>query len=173
MPRSYSFDHFQVPQSEPRSRSLRRKDKQSFVETHKPAQPAGGVHYGKAHAQTEELIQAKQMAAQLEELARPEFHADEKFSHAIPLKVKPAEQKTAPTHVGRNKAVQSVPIGALPVTEELPRSDLFVELYHEARRQLRAVQDGLTDASRATTRLAMLPLEAVKLAAKRIQRASV
>jgi hypothetical protein len=81
MPRSYSYDHFQVPQSLPKQKaSLTQEDKQQLS----GAVSVGdtGIHYGKAHAETEQILQARQMAKQLEELAAPTLEAEEKFSRS-------------------------------------------------------------------------------------------
>ncbi|HZI09985.1 MAG TPA: hypothetical protein VE153_06285 [Myxococcus sp.] len=172
MPRTYSYDHFQVPKTLPKQkRSLRRKDKEALAKS--GAQPEqmgshGGIHYGKSHAQTEELYQAHQMEAMLEELARPE--PDGKFSHG---QLSPAVEKQqaakaqAPVQAPPPVIGGTAPIGALPPTQELPPRGRLPELLDEAGLQLQALQGGLGDAVKAVTRLASLPFEAVRLAARR------
>ena len=59
MPRTYSFDHFQVPKTMPQSRSLRRRDKQHVAQAQKGAAAPAGLHYGKSHARTGEILQAR------------------------------------------------------------------------------------------------------------------
>ncbi|MFP2934813.1 hypothetical protein ACLESO_58850, partial [Pyxidicoccus sp. 3LG] len=122
MPRSYSFDHFQVPKTLPQEkRGLRGQDKKRVAQSRphpEELETDGGIHYGKRFAQTEELYQAHQMATELEELARPE--PDAKFSHGpgfTPPKAKKAKRTAraeAPVIGG------TAPIGALPPTREPP-----------------------------------------------------
>ena len=60
MPRSYRFDHFQVRPAEPRSRSLRREDKQHLADTlHSSPGGDGGIHYGGGPSQTEEHLKGR------------------------------------------------------------------------------------------------------------------
>ncbi|RKH19502.1 hypothetical protein D7Y13_04930 [Corallococcus praedator] len=163
MPRSYSFDHFQVPKTLPvQKRGLRQRDKEQLAQSsHVMVDDAEGLHYGKSHAQTEEILMARKMALQLEELARPE--ADAKFSHAQPARAKRAKAAAAPV-IGT-----TAPIGALPTTkEQLSSQGQLTDLVDEARRQLKAIQTGVSDVASAAQRLATLPLEAVRLAARRI-----
>lgn len=168
MPRSYSFDHFQVPKTlPPQKRGLRRRDKDHLAQSSRVAvEEQEGIHYGKSHAQTEEILTARKMEHQLEELARPE--PDAKFSHGPVSRVSGASKK-------RRKAAASpvigttAPIGALPPTQERPlQQRRLPDLIDEARRQLKAVQSGMGDVASALQRLALLPLEAVRLAARRI-----
>jgi len=158
MPRTYSFDHFQVPAAEPRSRSLRRQDKQHLAESHHslPEQD-GGIHYGKSHAQTEEILKARALAPPRRESpgARPGE------AQASPRQ----ERLQATPRINRN----TTPIGALPATEELPPRGRFQDLLDEATRQFEAIQGGIGDVSKAAVRLASLPLEVVRLAARRLR----
>lgn len=144
MPRSYSFDHFQVPAAEPRSRALRRQDKQHLAGSrHTDLPEEEGIHYGKSHAETEEILKAR--AAQ----PRP------------PAPVAP----TATPQLNLN----TTPIGALPMTEELPPRGRMQDLLDEASRQLEALQSGIGDVTKAAARLASLPMEVVRLAARRLR----
>lgn len=156
MPRSYSFDHFQVPAAEPRSRSLRRQDKQHLAESHHavPAQD-GGIHYGRSHAQTEEILKARALAPP----RRESPSVKERAPQATPERVQAAPR------INRN----TTPIGALPATEELPPRGRFQDLLDEATRQFDAIQGGIGDVSKAAVRLASLPLEVVRLAARRLR----
>lgn len=173
MPRSYSYDHFQVPKTLPKQKaSLTDEDKQHLNEVTSVGDT--GIHYGKAHAQTEHILQARQMARQLEELAAPTLEADEKFSHPAaspkPRRKRRAEARAAAAaaHVA---AGTTAPIGALPRTEEAPVAASpgpqgLWGVLDEGQRQLRALQEALGDARSAAGRLAALPLEAVKEAAR-------
>ncbi|RKG84775.1 hypothetical protein D7W82_21360 [Corallococcus sp. CA049B] len=168
MPRSYSFDHFQVPKTlPPQKRSLRQRDKAHLAQSSRVSvDEHEGVHYGKSHAQTEEILTARKMELQLEELARPE--ADAKFSHGPVSRVSGAskkQRKAAPSPVIGTTA----PIGALPPTQERPmQQGRLPDLIDEARRQLKAIQSGVGDVATAMQRLASLPFAAVRLAARRI-----
>jgi hypothetical protein len=150
MPRSYSFDHFKVPAAQPRSRSLRRQDKQHLADS-RPSLPEqdGAIHYGKSHAQTEEILKAKAMAPP----PRKEPVAPAREQKAVPV-----------PRINRN----TTPIGALPATDELPPRGRFQDLIDEATRQLEAIQGGIGDVSKAAVRLASLPFEVVRLAARRL-----
>jgi hypothetical protein len=170
MPRSYSFDHFQVPKTlPPQKRGLRKRDKEQLAQSSRVSvDEQAGIHYGKSHAQTEEILTARKMELQLEELARPD--ADTKFSHGPVSGVSGSGAKK------RRKASSAVapvigttaPIGALPPTKErLPQAARMPDLVDEARRQLKAIQASVGDVASAMQRLAALPLEAVRLAARR------
>ncbi|MDY7225147.1 hypothetical protein [Hyalangium rubrum] len=162
MPRSYSFDHFQVPASEPRSRSMRRQDKQHLADSrHSHPEQDGGVHYGKSHAETEEILKAR--AAMRREA--PEV-SDDVLPEEPPIQAAPRVESPAATpRLNRN----TQPIGALPMTEELPPRGRFQDLLDEASRQLEAIQGGIGDVTKAATRLASLPVEVVRLAARRLR----
>jgi hypothetical protein len=93
------------------------------------------------------MFQVRAMNAQLEALAG--------LSPNAPVK---------PTATNRGQ-----PIGAVPGVEEpLSRGPLW-DVYDEALRQLRLLQSGLQDATKATGRLLSLPLEAARLAAQRLR----
>jgi hypothetical protein len=159
MPRSYSFDHFQVPPAEPRSRSLRRQDKQHLADSRHPHPgQEEGIHYGKSHAETEEILRAKALSPHPR---APATQGHEGQPQASP----PVEQVPATPSINRN----TTPIGALPATEELPTRGRFQDLLDEASRQIGAIQGGIRDVTKATARLASLPLEGVRLAARRLR----
>jgi hypothetical protein len=153
MPRSYSFDHFQVPAAEPRSRSLRRQDKQRVASSrHADVPRDDSIHYGKSHARTEEILKAH--AA--ERAQAPTLHQAQEPKREAPR---------ATPKLNRN----TTPIGALPVMEELPSRGRFQDLIDEAERQLEAIRGGLNDVTKAATRLATLPFEVMRLAARRLR----
>jgi len=155
MPRSYSFDHFQVPAAEPRSRSLRRQDKQRVSNSRHAQMPQeDGIHYGKSHAETEEILKAH--AAERAETPMQE----------VPMQPQePKREARATPKLNRN----TTPIGALPMTEELPPRGRFQDLLDEAERQLETIQGGINDVTKAASRLATLPLEVMRLAARRLR----
>ncbi|MCP3101771.1 hypothetical protein LZ198_23110 [Myxococcus sp. K15C18031901] len=173
MPRPYSFDHFQVPKTLPQSRSMRRRDKERLAQSrsHPPAAREEGVHYGKPFSETEEYYQARQMEAELEELARPE--PDRKFAHGpAPGGSRPTRKADKVERRARPAPAPVVggttPIGALPPTREQPPRGRLPDLIDEAGRQLQTLRGGLGDAAKAMARLATLPLEVVRLAARRL-----
>jgi hypothetical protein len=170
MPRSYSFDHFQVPKTLPKQKaSLRDEDKQHLSEV--DAVSDTGIHYGKSHAQTEHILQARKMARQLEELAAPTLEAEQKFSRSA-ASTKPRAQKARQrpaAATAANVAGATAPIGALPQTEEASAAAAPLSLsgvLEEGQRQLHALQGALGDARSAARRLASLPAEAVRTAAR-------
>lgn len=150
MPRSYSFDHFTVAKTSSPSRGQRRRAKQSVSERRATERRGDkDIHYGRNHAETEELFHVRAMNAQLEALAG--------LSPNAPVR---------PTATNRGQ-----PIGALPVAteESLPSRTALRDVLDEALRQFRALQSGLEDATRATGRLLSLPMEAARLAAQRLR----
>jgi hypothetical protein len=149
MPRSYSFDHFTVAKTSTPSRGLRRRARQSVSERRATERRGDKeIHYGRNHAETEEMFHVRAMNAQLEALAG--------LSPNAPVK---------PTATNRGQ-----PIGALPVAEEpLMSRGALKDVYDEALRQFRALQSGIQDATKATGRLLSLPMEAARLAAQRLR----
>jgi len=171
MPRTYSFDHFQVPSAEPGSRSLRRKDKQQVSDSLQEAQAAQepqGVHYGHSHAQTEQLFKAHARERKARLTTGEVEHAGTKFTHGRPARELAPEAPHA-RDVEPPGPRSTLPIGSLPKVEELPPRGHLNELLEEASRQLQVLQAGVEDVTRAVSRLASLPLEAVRLAARRLR----
>jgi hypothetical protein len=148
MPRHFRFEHLNAPKTSTPNRGLRRRDKGLSERRVGERRSDKEIHYGRSHAETEELFQVRAMNAQLEALAG--------LSANAPVK---------PTATNRGQ-----PIGALPVGEEpmLERGALR-DVLDEALRQFRALQSGLQDATRATGRLLSLPMEAARLAAQRMR----
>jgi hypothetical protein len=147
MPRTYSFDHFNVPKTSAPSRGVRRRDKH-LSEKRASERRSDTIQYGRNHAETEEMFQVRAMNAQLEALAG--------LSPNAPVK---------PTATNRGQ-----PIGALPLAEEpLMSRGALRDVYDEALRQFRALQSGIQDATKATGRLLSLPMEAARLAAQRLR----
>lgn len=158
MPRSYSFDHFKVPSAEPRSRSQRRQDKQHLAAWRRPRPPREeGLHYGKSHPGTEEILKARALAPPPRDASAPPLRE---------LRAVPAPER-APATLRIHRS--TMPIGALPAPEELPPRGRFQDLLDEATRQLEAIQTGIGDAGKAAVRLASLPLEVIRLAARRLR----
>jgi len=153
MPRSYSFEPFTVSKKTTQNRGgLRRRDKQHLSEkrsVERRSSAEGAIHYGRNHAETEEMFQVRAMNAQLEALAG--------LSPNAPVK---------PTATNRGQ-----PIGALPLSEEhpLPSRSALHDVYDEALRQFRALQSGIQDVTQASGRLLSLPMEAIRLAAQRLR----
>jgi hypothetical protein len=149
MPRTFRFEPFTVAKSTP-SRGLRRRDKQHLSEKRVSERRGDmAIHYGKNHAETEELFHVRAMNAQLEALAG--------LSANAPLK---------PTATQRGQPIGAVPLTQVPtLTREAGPGDVL----DEALRQLRAVQSGLQDATQAASRLLALPLDAARLLAQRLR----
>lgn len=173
MPRSYSFDHFQVPKTATKhGASLRAKDKEHFAQTHKaPAEE--GIHYGKAHAETEQILQARAMAHQLEELAEVNAAAAEPVPaprRGRAKKPAAAAARAAPPEAVTNPVPgSSAPIGAVPhAATPAPERPALRDLVDEADRQLTALRGALRDVQQAAAKLVGLPLEAARLAARRL-----
>ena len=106
------------------------------------------IHYGRNHAETEELFQVRAMNAQLEALAGLSANAPVKptaTNRASPL----ARCRWPRCRALAHRAVGRVRGGAA--------------------RQFRALPVGLEDATGATGRLLSLPMEAARLAAQRLR----
>lgn len=172
MPRTYSFDHFQLPSAEPGSRSLRRKSKQAVSDTRHAVyeelgQQEQGVRYGHSHAETEARFQAHARERQQARMTGGPEHAATKFSHARPARaMAPAAPRASQGESPERRA--TAPIGAVPNAEALPPRGRLQDVLDEASRQVQVLQTGLGDATRAASRLASLPLEVVRLAARRL-----
>ncbi|WP_257455932.1 hypothetical protein [Archangium lipolyticum] len=149
MPRSFRFEHFNAPKTTTPSRGLRRRGKQISERRAVDRRfDKEGIHYGRNHAETEEMFQVRAMNAQLEALAG--------LSPNAPV---------VPTATNRGQ-----PIGALPAAAEpLVSRQALRDVLDEALRQFRALQSGIQDATKATGRLLSLPMEAARLAAQRIR----
>ena len=147
MPRSYSFDHFKVPSAEPRSRSLRRQDKQHLADSRHPRPPQEeGIHYGKSHAETEEILKARAMAPPPETL-----QADS--SRQVPGRACGRSGAPATPRIHRN----TTPIGALPGDEELPPRGRVPGSARRGDAPAQGDPDGIGDVGKAAVRLASLP----------------
>lgn len=169
MPRTYSFDHFQVPSSEPKSRSQRRKDKQHVSGSSEEAQgpqPPGEIHYGHSHAETEQLFKAHARERQRMTEGSVE-QAGAKFAHGRP--VRELRPEAPPARKEKAGTRSTHPIGSLPKTEEPPPHARFQDVLEEASRQLQVLQSGVEDVTRAVSRLAALPLEVLRIAARRLR----
>jgi hypothetical protein len=147
MSRSYRFEYSTVNQREP-SRALLRKDKQKYAEL--PTSGAGSkIQYGHAHAQTQELYQAREMTAELEALA------------GIP------EEETLEKEEALRSAAAAGPggpLGALPETAERPPTTTWQDAYELSRHNVRAFLGALDDVRAASLRLARTPVDLAKLA---------
>ncbi len=157
MPRSYRFEHYRVPKKE--THLVYEEEKKEYVET-RPAQGEPKIHYGKAHAQTEELASARRRHAKLEELAEHdarEARAKEASAEARVLEIRSGKR--------------GIPIGALPTPDESPLSPdaSLRDLLDAALGQARLVRLAARDLIRASFRLAALPLQLAEIAARRLR----
>lgn len=157
MPRSYSYDHFQNPKKE--THLVHKDEKEKYTEA-KASVGEAKIHYGHAHAETEQLLAAKRMNAQLEELAGIK---DEPAAEARTAKADLPEAPELP---------KSAPIGALPVTEEpattLPQG-LLAELSELTTAKLRHARAAVGELVSATVDLARLPAELAMVAARHLR----
>lgn len=158
MPRSYRFEHYKVPKKE--THLVYEEEKKEYVET-RPAQGEPKIHYGKAHAQTEERASARRMNAELEELAARdarEARAKEASAEARVLEIRSGKR--------------AIPIGGLPAPQESPllRDDAALpDILDAARGQVRLVRLAARDLIRASLRLAGLPVRIAAIAARRLR----
>jgi hypothetical protein len=149
MPRTFRFEHFTVAKSTP-SRGLRRRDKQHLSEKRVSERRIDkALHYGRTHAETEELFHVRAMNAQLEALAG--------LSPNAPLK---------PTATNRGQPIGVIPLSEVPVLE---RGASAGDMLDEAQRQVNAVRTGLREATQAASRLLSLPLDVARLVANRLR----
>ena len=137
MPRSYSFDHFQVPKTSAPV-PVRGKKKSA-----KKGQGDTELHYGQAHSQTAGLYAAHQMEAQLEELAGLE-HDEPRMSYG--------EQRGDPLDSMR----KSAPIGAMP-TADMSEKRRFKDFISEGMRHVKLMREGTKDVLHAATWFVRMP----------------
>lgn len=127
-----------------------------------PAGPEPKIHYGKKFAQTEEMLIAKQMNRQLEELSG--ITAEEQAKREA---TRTTAELPEPPQVQK-----SAPIGALPLTEEpLPAMPQGVlrEILETATTDLQLVRAAARDLWVASFRLARLPLDAARVAVRHLR----
>jgi hypothetical protein len=167
MPRSYSFDHYQVPTKD--THLVHERERKAYVES-KPDGAAAKIHYGKAHAETEEFLAAKRMNAELEELAGIE-HTEVK-----PQRRSKRQSRQIEAHAtdGASKKMEELrrehPIGALPADEEpLMEAGFVREVVEKTATHLKLVRTAAADLGAASLKLARLPLDVASLAARRIR----
>lgn len=149
MPRSYSFDHFQVPKT---MRPMpRRGKKKTSARDAKPAPEVEktDIHYGKKFAQTEELYQAHVMEAQLEELAG--------LTRDEPRMSRSAEPEADPIDQMR----KSAPIGGMP-TAELPGRKHLKDFLGDGMRHVQLLRHGMMDVLNAATFFVGMPRDMIK-----------
>ncbi|HVE81372.1 MAG TPA: hypothetical protein VND93_00935 [Myxococcales bacterium] len=150
MARTYSFDHFTVPEhGEPG----RPGEEKAHISGKAGVRGDGRPRYGKRFAETEELSYVKQMNQQLEELAGME---KPKISRP-----REPERPEAPIHRGPV-------IGAVPAATEVPPSETLLAIWGEGQRYLRLLRHCVRDGVSAGYRLAALPWHATRLMARRM-----
>lgn len=171
MPRSYSYDHFQVPKKE--TNLIHDHEKTHYTES-APATGEPKIHYGKAHSETEQLLAARRMNVELEKLAAEDEAKDraaaEKKAAKKDKKSAKARKATAELPDVKVEPQRSAPIGAVPKADEFPMAqDELRDLLETARGHTRLVRLALRDLLVATYRLALLPLEAAQLARRSLR----
>lgn len=165
MPRSYSFDHF-TAKNPLATRVLKGKEKQKVTRSG-PELKDEKFHYGKAHAQTEEILAVKAMNAQLEELAG----LKEEELRPEPVREQPKQAAQRAQEPVPHKG-PTAPIGAMPTVqeqEEPPQAGLLSEIADHAGRHVRGVSLAARDLGRAGLKLVTFPLHAARLAARRLR----
>lgn len=175
MPRSYSFDHYQAvnPIGEKEGRFGLEKHKQKIHDQEEPTaeKPAHGhaeVHYGKKFSQTEEILQARKMEHELEELAG--IGGEEGAGAAKEARPQARQMKQSSMREAQQaKAHRGQPIGALPATDEAMPQTRFGDLFDDASRQAKTLVLAARDLTRASARLLLLPVRTVQLAARRMR----
>jgi hypothetical protein len=165
MPRSHSFDPFQVPAAEPMSRGLRKKSKQPAAMYEELGSQEEGVHYGHTFAETEAHFHGGERT----QWTSSSEHAATKFSHPRPATELVPDAPHASEMNKPPARPSTMPIGALPTEEALPPQGRMQDLLDDASRQMKVLQTGLEDATRAASRLVGLPLEALRMAARRLR----
>ena len=147
MPRSYSFDHYTVPEGEA-DRDLARRDKQEVAGQSAAPQGETDIHYGKKFAETEAILKARveeraaAEAEQREAAEAPDMHLGSTEDQVTPTPAPPAtgavaseagmpgmareagaaagprrQRRRGPRSAERD---ETPPLGATPATEELP-----------------------------------------------------
>ena len=150
MPRSYSFDHFQVPKTMTPTPERGRK-KGASVAKKNGGNADSDLHYGKKFAQTEELYQAHAMEAQLEELAGV---AKEKTTKAPKMSRSPDADPI-------DRMRKSAPIGAMP-TAELPGKKKLKDFWADGVRHVQLLKEGTRDILHAASFLIHMPSDIVR-----------
>ncbi len=170
MPRSYSFDHY-TAQKHDVSRSLQAEEKRRLQEAGGEGGETG-IHYGKRHAQTEQILAARQMAQELEKASmEDELEQDEGLKEMYGQLQELAEreeplEELAPQAAAETK--QSTPIGSVPAAGAPPPPSLWREVTDQAQRDLRSALLAARELSRAGGRLVRLPADVARLLAQRL-----
>lgn len=171
MARSFSFDPFTAKMVDV-SRRLSRMERQTFAENDPKAELVDeGIHYGRSHAETIDRLQARQMAAQLEDLAgveeAPKRSEARKKANG---RAKVHAVRAAPSgDQAPAQQTKSQPIGALPETPDKHPRGLFSELIDDGRKYAEMLVGSVRDFRTATGHLIRLPVEAASLVARRLQ----
>lgn len=172
MARTYNFDHFNAaPRDQAERDVVREQDKEHLAHGGGDgADDDAKFHYGRRFAETEELLAARQMNAQLEELAGLE-RAQPTPTPGRREEKRPRKERELPSEkerAGAAKAGRGQPIGSLPPTQERPPMEGVRALVDEATGQFRLVRTAARDLGQAVLRLTRLPMRAVQLLARRL-----
>ena len=185
MPRSYSFDHFTVPDSDA-DRDLARREKQEVAAQSDAPQGETDIHYGKKFAETEAILKARaeERAAAAEagqhEAGAPDLHLGSTEEQVTATPAPPSTGAVA-SEVGmpgmarevqrgkrrqrrRERSVDrdaTPPLGAMP-SEELPPT--AEQVLAETPAELIGVREAARQLRSAGREVAGLPLEALRLA---------
>ncbi len=126
MPRSYSFDHFQVPKREPNERSGSPDLVKSAVKKQKdasgrkkeelpPAEAASGLHYGQGHSETIARYQSARKKARARPQKKTAVRAESPRPAQAAAKKQAAPKQTAeaparPTRTRASPAAKAKPL---------------------------------------------------------------
>jgi hypothetical protein len=178
MPRSFRYDHF-TAQKPNVSRKLKNKEKQRVATAEHEQQTAEvGLHYGRRHAETEELAKAR--AESVAHLPKPPA-ADSRSEDGPTAPPVVEDQRFPPREeedVAQNSKVaeEAIDVAALPAPPQEttgsgfsaagPR-DVF-SVFQEGVMQVDVLTRSVIDFGRAGLRLAQLSVELALLAAKSV-----
>ncbi|MGQ0504423.1 MAG: hypothetical protein ACT4TC_03820 [Myxococcaceae bacterium] len=170
MPRTYRFDHFTLGDHQIDQRTSAEEKQHLHEGSNGSSSTGGGVRYGRRHAETEEILAARKMAAQLEQASDDdELNSDpglkEMYKQLESLvESEPATpQADVTAHFEAQSARPQPPLGSLPGTEGPPPPSRLHEVLELAQTHARAVATSVRDFRSAATNLLTLPREVVKV----------
>jgi len=153
MARTYGFEHYTVPKKE--TNLIPEEEKKEYVEA-RPGPAEAKIHYGQKYARTKEMAAAKR--------AQRAKAADRAAQTQASLA---GDQVLRPLDVRERLGS---PIGSLPAPEEPPleQQGMLGVLAGRASARMRLARLAARDLAVASWKLAMLPFEAARMAARRL-----
>ncbi len=138
MPRTYSYDHYKVPQADPNS-GLEESTSKSKRSRARPRSGPGEIHYGQSHAET---------------VARAKAHRNEAVAQSAQPEVPPASAAAS---------VKGPPNDPVPRSAR-PASDDLRGLWAEVEGSVELMGSAFRDLRQGTVRLLRVPLDAIRIA---------